>query len=69
MYTCITEQCVCKIRHLKVIVADCFKVHKVWKNSTSVSFEMNKKYLSSQIPEAAFNNYKEFREPLIAMNY
>jgi len=65
MYTCITAQCVCKIQHLKMIVTDCFKV---WKNSTSVSFEMNEKNMSRQIPEAAFN-YKEFREPLVAINY
>ena len=48
-----------------MIVTDCFKV---WKNSTSVSFEMNEKNMSRQIPEAAFN-YKEFREPLVAINY
>ena len=68
MYTCITALCISKIKHLKVIVADCFKLYKVWKNSTSVSFEMNEKNMSSQIPEAAFN-YKKFREPLVAMNY
>ena len=63
MYTCIATLCGSKV---KIAIVDHLKGWRIWKKSKCVSFEMNAKHMSNKIPDVTFN-YKEFREPLVAV--
>ena len=66
MYTCITTLCGNIIQQLTDVASSCLKSWKMFK-SQSVSFELSKKNMQNEIPDRTFN-YKEFREPLVAVN-
>ena len=67
MYTCIATLCDSKLQQLKSVIISHLKGWIIWKKTTkAVSFELNTNTMSSEIPDVTFN-YKEFREPLIAV--
>jgi len=66
MHTCTTTLCGSTIQQLRNVASSSLKSWKMCKNQ-SVSFELSTKSMQNEIPDVTFN-YKEFREPLIAMN-
>ena len=67
LYTCITTLCDSKLQQLKSVIISQIKGCIIWKKTTkAVSFELNTNTMSSEIPDVTFN-YKELREPLIAV--
>jgi len=66
MYSCIATLCGNRAQQIKVTIVDHLIGCRIWKKSKSKSFEMSPKIMSNQIPGVTFN-YKEFREPLVAV--
>ena len=69
MYTCITTLCDSKLQRLMSVIISHMHIKGwiIWKKTTKAElFELNTNGLSSEIPDVTFN-YKEFREPLIAV--
>ena len=64
MYTCLTTLCGSTIQHLRDVTSYYLKAWKVVKKSQSVSFDLS---IQNEIPDKTFN-YKELREPLVALN-
>ena len=60
IYTCTATLCSNAVQHLKDVISLHFKRWRIWKKSRT--FEMT----DNQIPNVTFN-YKDFREPLIAV--
>ena len=67
MYTCLTTLCGSTIQHLRDVTRYYLKAWKVFKNSQSASFDLRSKSIQNEIPDITFN-YKELREPLVAVN-
>ena len=67
MYTCITTLCGNAVQQLKNVICLHFKRWRIWKKRNTVSFEMSANNVNNKIPDVTYN-YKEFREPLIAVS-
>jgi len=67
MYTCLATLCGSTLQQVMNVASRHFKGYKIFKKRKCISMELSTRKTATDIPNVAFN-YKEFREPLVAVN-